>query len=102
MLRLLKVAGDSLLPEFQEGDFVLVSRIPFLLSPIKAGDVVAFRHPMYGTLIKRVERVAEDGESLFVVGTHPNSVDSRQFGAIRREEAIGKLLWHIKKPRNLA
>ena len=33
MLKFLKVAEDSLAPEFQSGDFVLVSKIPFLFVP---------------------------------------------------------------------
>lgn len=97
MCRLLKIAGDSLSPEFEDGDFVLVSRIPFLFRPPKPGEVVAFRKPPYGLLVKRVERLEPEGE-LFVVGTQPESVDSRQFGSIRKRELVGKVIWHVKKP----
>jgi len=98
MCRLLKVHGDSLIPDYQEGDFVLVSKIPFLFASPRPGQVIAFHMPPYGTLIKRVEQVLEGGQSFFVAGTHPFSVDSRQFGPVRRQALLGRVVWHIPKP----
>jgi len=98
MLRMIKVTGESLSPFFQEGDYVLITTIPFLLNKIKAGDTIVFQHPAYGTLIKQVERVNGEEGMLSVVGTNPNSVDSRRFGPIRREDVIGKVIWHIGRP----
>ena len=99
MLRLLKISGNSLEPEYIEGDFVLVSKIPFLHSHPRPGDVVAFLHHEHGTMIKQVQSVSGDGRSLFVVGTHPLSVDSRHFGPIASHSVLGKVIWHVKKPR---
>jgi signal peptidase I len=96
MLRFLKVTGDSLAPEYQEGDFVLVSKIPFYLVPPSPGDVIAFRQPGYGLLIKRIQNIAPDG-GLNVIGNHPDSIDSRVFGTVRRTDIIGKVIWHILK-----
>lgn len=96
MLRLLKVTGNSLTPEYQEGDFVFISKIPFLFCPPSPGDIVAFNQPGYGFLIKRIQQVASDG-SLNVVGTQPESIDSRIFGQIKREDLLGKVIWHIRK-----
>ena len=96
MLRLLKIRGDSLTPEFQEGDFVLVSKVPFFFSPVSPGDIIAFRQPGYGLLIKRVQSVDRDGE-IEVIGSHPDSIDSRVFGPIRDKDIIGKVIWHIRK-----
>ncbi len=98
MFRLLKVSGDSLSPRYREGDFVLVAKIPFFFSTIRKGDIVAFRHPSYGTMIKKVDHVLPDKDEIFVIGTHGDSVDSRQFGAISKGTLVGKLLWHIRKP----
>ena len=98
MCRLLKVHGDSLIPDYQEGDFVLVSKIPFLFASPRPGQVIAFHMPPYGTLIKRVEQVLEGGQSFFVTGTHPLSVDSRQFGPVSRQALLGRVVWHIPKP----
>ena len=98
MLRLLKVSGDSLSPEYQDGDFVLVAKIPLLFKSLHRGDVIAFHHDLYGTIIKQVDDISIDGERFIVTGTHENSVDSTQFGAISRDVIIGKVIWHIKRP----
>jgi signal peptidase I len=97
MLRLIKVTGESLSPEYQEGDFVLIAKIPFFLSPIKPGDMVVFKQPGYGTLIKRIERADLSLDEYFVIGMHERSVDSRIFGPIRGKTITGKVIWHIKK-----
>jgi nickel-type superoxide dismutase maturation protease len=98
MFRMIKVTGESLSPLFHEGDYVFITTIPFVVNRVKTGDTILFRHPAYGTLIKQVERVDAEQDSLSVIGTHPNSVDSRRFGPIRREDVIGKVLWHFPKP----
>ena len=98
MCKVLRVTGDSLSPFFLEGDFVVVSKIPFFLRKPRSGDVVVFRHPVYGTMIKRIEHLSPDGEEVYVVGEHPLSTDSRQFGALPRRLLQGLVIWHIRKP----
>jgi nickel-type superoxide dismutase maturation protease len=97
MIQILKVTGESLSPFFQDGDFVLIIKIPFFLRSVRQGDIVVFHHPVYGTMIKRVEHVSPDGEQIEVIGSHPDSTDSRQFGPIARRALIGKVIWHIRK-----
>ena len=97
MLRLLKVSGESLSPEYQDGDFVLVAKIPLLFKSLHLGDVIAFHHDIYGTMIKQVEDISTDCQRFIVIGTHENSVDSTQFGTISRDVIIGKVIWHIKR-----
>jgi type IV secretory pathway protease TraF len=99
MFKVLKVSENSLSPVYQEGDYVVISTIPLLFGAPRRGDVVVFRHAVYGTLIKMVEAVAPGGEELRVVGTHADSVDSRHFGPISRQDVVGKVIWHIKKPK---
>lgn len=94
MFRILRVTGDSLSPDFQEGDFVVLATSPFL-SSLKPGDVVVFEHATYGTLIKRVTH-ALPGE-VYVAGTHEHSLDSRRLGPIERSTIRGKVIWHIRK-----
>ncbi len=96
MLRLLRVRGDSLAPEYSQGDFVLISKVPYLFIPASPGDVIAFRQPGYGLLIKRIQNIKPQGE-VIVIGNHPESVDSRVFGPIRWSDIIGKVIWHIRK-----
>jgi nickel-type superoxide dismutase maturation protease len=98
MLRLIKVAGNSLWPEYREGDFVLIVKIPFSFLRYQVGDVVVFRHALYGTLIKRVEHIQPQDGGLFVVGNHPDSVDSRRFGAVLPQAILGKVIWHVRRP----
>jgi signal peptidase I len=96
MLRLLKVRGSSLWPDFREGDYVLAAGVPFPASKIKAGDVIVFRQPGYGTLIKRVQRVLKGGQAYDVRGTQVPSSDSRNFGPIAQEQVSGKVIWHLR------
>ena len=97
MFGILKVTGDSLSPDYREGDFVLVVKIPFLLKRLERGDTIVFKHPDYGILIKRIDSLDTDGGEIYVTGTQPNSVDSRRFGPIRYRDVTGKVIWHIRK-----
>lgn len=99
MLRLFRIRGHSLEPEYQPGDFVLASKIPFLFHLPKIGDVIIFKHPEIGNLIKHIENIDPDTDQVIVLGTHPYSVDSRQFGPISRHQILGKVLWHIHPKR---
>ncbi len=96
IVEIFKVRGASLAPEFQDGDFVVSSAIPIFFRPLRSGDVVVFRQPAYGRLIKVVERV-EAGGQIFVTGSGEGSIDSRTFGPILRPDVQGVVLWHIRK-----
>ncbi len=98
MIRLIKVSGSSLVPDYEEGDFVLIAKIPFFLNSYRVGDVVVFNHPVFGIMIKKIEQVLASGNEFFVVGSHERSVDSRQFGAVEKGVILGKVIWHIRKP----
>ena len=98
MFRLLKIRGQSLVPDVKDGDFVLVSKIPILLNCLRPGDVVAFHHPSYGTMIKKIDTISPDRKDITVIGSHPLSVDSRQFGPIDRAAIIGKVILHVHRP----
>ena len=96
MCLVIKVSGESLTPLLEEGDFVLMLKVPFFfLSP---GDVIAFHHPAYGTMIKLIEWKSQKEGLVFAVGTHPLSTDSRTFGPIPKGDIIGKVIWRVRKP----
>jgi signal peptidase I len=97
MFRLLKVRGRSLHPDYQDGDYVLTARVPFPSGKIKAGDVIVFRQPVHGVLIKRVTRVFDDGQTYQVKGTQIDSTDSRNFGPVSLSQVSGKVIWHIRQ-----
>jgi signal peptidase I len=101
MFSLLKVEGNSLEPIVLEGDFVIASKIPFLIHPLKTGDLIVFKHVLYKTMIKLVERYDPETGQIYVTGTHSGSIDSRIFGPIRMQDVIGKVIWQIKRnPKN--
>ena len=97
MFRLIKVRGHSLHPDVRDGDFVLAARVPFPSGKIRAGELIVFRQPGYGTLIKGVRQIIEAGRAFEVRGTQVESTDGRNFGPVPRERVIGKVIWHIQR-----
>ena len=91
MFRFLRIQGESMTPEYQHGDFVLI----FKNKRPKVGDVIVFCNQFYGTLIKRVEKITEQG--IYVIGTGENSLDSRRLGPVNPDKVQGKVVWHIKR-----
>jgi signal peptidase I len=98
MFRILKVTGDSMSPDFQEGDFVALATAPFFLNHLRIGDVIIFDHTHYGTLIKRIASFDPETAEAYVEGTRPDSLDSRRLGTIRRDAIRGKVIAHFSKP----
>ena len=97
MLRLHKIKGHSLYPDFREGEFVLSVKVPFPSGRIKDGDVIVFQQPGYGKLVKRVNQVLDGGHAFDVRGTQVESTDSRNFGPVQFENVTGKVIWHIRR-----
>jgi signal peptidase I len=97
IFRLYKIRGHSLHPDFRAGEYVLAAGFPFPSGKIRVGDVIIFHQPGYGTLIKRVRRVLEEGCAFEVRGTQIESTDSRDFGSVPRERVSGKVIWHIRR-----
>ena len=98
MLKFVKIVDHSLWPEYQEGDFVLIAKIPLCFDSVRRGDVVVFKNPLHGMMIKKVSQVVGRENQIYVTGTHENSVDSRQFGPVSQDAIMGKVIWHIGRP----
>lgn len=96
MLKILKVSGFSLEPDFQDGDYVLIARWPGWAP--RVGQVVALHQPTYGTLLKRVWSLDRAAGTVEVRGQHPHSVDSRTFGPVPMRSLMGRVIWKISKP----
>jgi len=83
---------------YKEGDYVVITTLPFLSRRIRPGDIIVFQHGLYGTLIKIVDRISPEGDEVYVIGASENSLDSRRLGPISRQAIKGKVIWHIVKP----
>jgi signal peptidase I len=96
MLKLIRVKGNSLRPEVQDGDIVLILtwRRLWRLNP---GDRVVFRQPEYGTLIKKIERRGPGADQVFVTGTNAASVDSYEFGPVPLGSILGKVIFCARR-----
>jgi signal peptidase I len=99
MIRIHKVTGDSMSPDFQEGDFVVLLTFSFFINRLKVGDVIILEHKLYGTLIKRIASFDPETAEAYVEGTGPESLDSRRLGTIRRENIRGKVIAHFPKTK---
>ena len=98
MLRVFRIKGDSLYPEYRNGDYVITAWSPLAFKRLKLGDIIAFKHPQYGLLIKQVVRILHSQQMLEVRGTVLESVDSRSFGPIPMHIVLGRVIWHFKAP----
>jgi signal peptidase I len=97
MLKILKITGDSMSPDFQDGDFVIILTAKLILNHLKEGDVIIFNHKFYGTLIKRITSFDPSNAGIYVEGTRPDSLDSRHLGTIRSENIKGKVIAHYSR-----
>lgn len=83
------VHGNSMEPTLQHGDDVLVLCWFYKL---EVGDLVAIKKNKI-RMVKRVKKIEET--RIFAIGDNEKvSIDSREFGWIRRQEIIGKVIWH--------
>ena len=65
------------------------------MTPLRVGDVVVARRPDRPELeiIKRIQAIDGNG-AIFLKGDNPSaSTDSRQFGAVPREQIVARVRW---------
>ncbi len=94
MLKIWRINGNSMSPEIQEGDFVVIYHIPFL-KRFNLGDRIIFRHPIYGVLIKTIKQIDWENKLFWVAGESPHSLNSQKIGPIEAKQIFGKVIWHI-------
>jgi len=97
MFKIVKVSGNSLYPEYREGDFLVIGRIPFPFRSINSGAMIVFQEDLHGQMVKRIDKCDRTRKRYFVLGSHPDSLDSRQLGWIDSKRIVGKVIAHIKK-----
>ena len=107
-----EVRGDSMSPNFNDGDWLLFRLLPAKSkSGTLVGKVVLIqRHSEIGKdflQVKRVVKVDESNESnesnetkFWVEGDNKSaSTDSRSWGALDSSEVIGKLIFRYRRAR---
>jgi len=89
-----KVSGDSMLPHYRDGDYVLA--LSAKLCRLREGDVWLVNHPSYGAIIKRILKI--DGQRFWLVSdnTHEGT-STEKLGLLEQHNLIGKVIWHIKQ-----
>lgn len=90
LLSRFKIVGHSMYPSFSENDNVLVSSIPFLFKKPKANDIVLFKKSDK-FLLKRITRI-KDSKYFLTGDNKSDSLDSRKFGFVTREQIKGKVI----------
>ena len=81
-------------PQLPSGALVVARPID-RMTPLRVGDVVVARRPDRAELeiIKRIQAIDGQG-AIFLVGDNPaSSTDSRQFGAVTREQIVARVRW---------
>jgi phage repressor protein C with HTH and peptisase S24 domain len=92
-VRIVRVSGNSMSPDYRDGDFVLVGR--YRVRKPRPGDDIVFRHRDFGTLLKRIGRI-ESGR-LLVHGLNGLSADPSALGALDAlaAEACERVLYRV-------
>lgn len=91
LIHLIKVKGDSMLPELTSSDFVIVSKLYWSLN---VGDLIVAEHPDYKSIIKRIVQVSET-KGVLLSGSHQASVSTEQIGWVSKKQIFGKVVFHI-------
>jgi Peptidase S24-like len=99
-IKILRVAGRSMEPEFREGDFVVVSKLPFRPKYVRPGTHIAFIHSKHGMLIKKVQEYNPVLKMLWATGTSRFSIGRDEIGPIPVKNVLGEVIGHVRKNRN--
>lgn len=85
-----KIEGHSMEPTIKTGSVIWVFRWAYFVKSPKLGDVVAFKRDDK-IFVKRI--VSRQNNGYLLEGDNKNdSLDSRKFGMIKKNEIIGKVI----------
>ncbi len=97
MIGIVKIHGQSMAPALSGGDFVVTSRYYRKLS---TNDLIIFKHPIYGRLIKRIKKIDRLG-NIWVRGENKYSLSSEQMGIVAPSMVQAKVLFPIRQRQSL-
>ena len=101
------IAGDSMLPSFRPGDFVVADMRAYRSRVPRPGDLVVALDPRDAsrTLVKRVTRY-EPARGAWLLGDNPGgSTDSRTFGYVAPQAIRGRVVfryWPLERRGTLS
>jgi signal peptidase I len=95
------VHGDSMVPTFHGGDYLIIDEVTYRFREPQRGDVIVFRYPKNPSqfFIKRVAGLPGDsinglvlaGDEYYVLGDNTGqSSDSRFWGPVKKNLIIGR------------
>jgi nickel-type superoxide dismutase maturation protease len=92
-----EVAGESMVPALDPGDYVIVDRTAYRRRLPRKGHIVLARDPRPASegreIVKRVDHADLHGD-LWLTGDNPDaSTASETFGAVPRKAIIGRVRW---------
>jgi phage repressor protein C with HTH and peptisase S24 domain len=93
MLSIIKVQGDSMMPELADGDFVMISRLFWTLKP---QDKVVVDHSIYHQVIKQI-KVYQPEKGLLLEGLNDASVSTEKLGWVQPKQVIGKVILSFRR-----
>ncbi len=95
-MRLVKIIGNSMSPQYRCGDYLLVGRYRWRKPSV--GDDVVFAHGDFGPVFKRITDIIDNEISLDGLGAQ--SVDAAQLGKIPVDGLghLERVIVHIQRP----
>ena len=81
-MRIVRVNGDSMLPRYRSGDYLLVGRYRYRRP--KPGDDIVFRHADLGQLVKRIDSI--DAGRISLRGLSAISSEPTSLGTLPAQE----------------
>jgi signal peptidase I len=95
MITIVKVSGRSMLPKYQEGDYLLLLKKS--KSRLKVGKDIVFNHKAYGVMIKEVSSINKELNFFTAKGLNIESISEEKMGEIPFDSIIGYPIYHFKK-----
>ncbi len=89
MLKIFQINGNSLFPLFEDKSLVLCLKS----KNFKTGDIAVFTHQTHGFMIKKIDHIKND--KYYMLGTSADSIDSRDFGYVEKNELKYRVLFKI-------
>lgn len=96
MLKVAKVKGNSMVPLFLNGDYVLGIRVFWPKSQLKIGDIVIVDTPIYGRIIKEIVHIDIDSSMVQLAGKNLESVSTKKMGNIPFQSIKWKVIKKLK------